>query len=202
MELSISFFLSSLRRFVFSSMIAKDFLFSLVNFRRKRIFSRVWILETLSITFSVSSAYDFFKMSTCSKISYNVACTQNCPKIMKMVRWPFVPFSMEALNDEFKYGSTDTFFYLTYYPSRVEFDCFLKHIPSPVEQTSLQGQFHWIWQFLTIVWLRLPISCVPSKTDCNYGTPIEGSISEKHWNSDSVGSSGRLEAIYGRDIGG
>ena len=94
MELSISFFLSSLRRFVFSSMIANDFLFSLVSFRRNRIFSRVWIFETLSITFSVSSAYDFFKMSTCSKIScYNVARTQNCPKMMKIVT-SFVPFSM------------------------------------------------------------------------------------------------------------
>ena len=76
-ELSISFFRSSRRRCVFSSMIAKDFLFSFVNFRRNRIFSRVWILETLSITFSVSSAYDCFKMSTCSEISFKINAHQN-----------------------------------------------------------------------------------------------------------------------------
>ena len=93
-------------------------------------------------------------------------------------------------------------FYLTYYPSRVEFDCFLKHIPSPVEQTSPQGQFHWIWQFLTIVWLRLLISYVPSKTDCNYGTPVEGSINEKAQNSEQLGPWTYLtREINGRDIG-
>ena len=96
-----------------------------------------------------------------------------------MAIWPI-------FDDEFESGSTDTFLYLTYYPSRVEFDCFLKHIPSPVEQTSLQGQFHWIWQFLTIVWLRLLISYVPSKTDCNYGTPVEGSINKKAQNSEQL----------------